>query len=76
MSSGELCGSKVWVSEGGINSLAGHWRRCTKYAGHDGSHGAALYCVWNAVHGGQPGYSNQVIGSIQWDDAIADKMPR
>ena len=75
MSYGELCASKVWVSDGGTNSIAGHWRCCGQYVDHDGPHRASLHCVRNTTYGGEPGYANRVIGSIQWEDDLAGKQP-
>lgn len=74
MSSGELCPSKIWISDG-TNSIAGHWRSCGQYVGHEGKHQASLICVRDAVYGGEPGYANQRVGSIEWDDEIGGKRP-
>jgi hypothetical protein len=76
MSSGELCAAKIWLSDGGLNSIAGRWVSCGQYVGHDGKHQTSLICVQNAVYGGKPGYANHRVGSIQWDDELTGKRPK
>ena len=72
MSSGELCESKVWISAGGLNSIAGSWHSCGRYVGHEGQHEVALICVQNNPRGH---LDNHRVGRIVWGDDIAGKQP-
>ena len=73
MSDGELCKSRVWISLGGTNSIAGFWCGCTQWPDHDGKHSAQMMCVQNNPRGH---HDNHRIGLVQWGDDIADKQPK
>lgn len=75
MSEGEICKSRVWLSLHGSTAL-GEWRQCGHYVGHDGKHETSLKCVVVREAGGKEYYSATAIGSISWDDTLANKQPK
>lgn len=72
MSTGDLCKSRVFVTDS-LNSLAGNWIRCGCLLGHAGKHSVSLICVQNnRLRPTQ--FDNHRVGTIAWDDTLADKQ--